>query len=134
MVLHLQNLLNNESYYEKVRELRWPNGKTICPNCSSNEVVKKGFHNNHKAIRKTIFFKVRRKVSWLISSTISNSTTLRARSRSIQLAYGPRRVAISLASCSPSSNFSIGGLDHFLPLSISQKPNSINLLRIISIV
>ena len=52
MVLHLQNLLNDESCYEKIRELRWPNSKITCPNCNSNEVVKKGFHNNHKARRR----------------------------------------------------------------------------------
>ncbi len=52
MVLHLQNLLNNESCYEKVRELRWPSGKVACPDCKSNEVIRKGFHNKHKARRR----------------------------------------------------------------------------------
>lgn len=52
MILHLQNLLNDESCYEKVRELRWPSGKVACPNCNSNEVIKKGFHNKQKARRR----------------------------------------------------------------------------------
>ncbi len=52
MVLHLQDLLNDEACYAKVRELRWPSGKISCPNCNSKDVIKKGFHRNQEARRR----------------------------------------------------------------------------------
>ena len=41
-MLYLQDLLDDEKVYEKVRELRWGDGKVRCPHCGSEDVVKKG--------------------------------------------------------------------------------------------
>jgi transposase-like protein len=48
MVLYLQDLLSDEKCFEKVRELRWPDGVVTCPHCGSSEVKKNGFHNSQK--------------------------------------------------------------------------------------
>jgi len=45
MVLYLQDLLDDEKCFEKVRELRWPDGVVRCPHCDSSSVKKNGFHN-----------------------------------------------------------------------------------------
>lgn len=52
MLLHLQDLLDDEKVYEKVRELRWPDALIQCPHCGSEDVVRKGFHNNQSARRR----------------------------------------------------------------------------------
>jgi transposase-like protein len=60
MFLHLQDLLDDEKVYEKVRELRWPDALVQCPHCGSDDVVpqgisfghRKGFHNNQSARRR----------------------------------------------------------------------------------
>jgi transposase-like protein len=48
MVLYLQDLLSDEKCFEKVRELRWPDGVVRCPHCGSSEVKKNGFHNSQE--------------------------------------------------------------------------------------
>jgi transposase-like protein len=52
MLLHLQDLLDDEKVYEKVRELRWKDGLVRCPRCGSEDVVRKGFHNSQLARRR----------------------------------------------------------------------------------
>jgi transposase-like protein len=52
MILYLQDLLDDEKVYQKVRELRWPDGQVRRPHCDSDDVVRKGYHNNHKARRR----------------------------------------------------------------------------------
>lgn len=52
MILYLQDMLDDEKVYETVRELRWPEGKVLCPHCKSSEIVRKGFHNTEKARRR----------------------------------------------------------------------------------
>jgi transposase-like protein len=41
MELNIQNLVDNKKCYEKVRELRWPEG-VRCPHCKSADVIKRG--------------------------------------------------------------------------------------------
>src|ERR1051326_451801 len=57
-------------------------------------------------LRHLVFFSVRRTVSWLTASTISNATARSASRRRVQLAKpfggGPSRRAMILASSSPS--------------------------------
>src|SRR5208337_1908816 len=85
-----------------------------------------------------VFLSVRRTVSWLIDSTISNVTTCSASSRRLQLENpgggGPRRIAITFASCSPSSNFSRGGSRRGWPLSVNSNPCVTNRSRMFSTV
>jgi transposase-like protein len=52
MLLYLQDLLDDEKVYEKVRELRWQDGLVRCPRCGSEDVVRKGFHNSQPARRR----------------------------------------------------------------------------------
>ena len=54
MVLYLQDLLDDEKCYEKVRELRWADGKVRCPRCGSEEVKRNGYHNTQKARRRYV--------------------------------------------------------------------------------
>lgn len=49
MVLYLQDLLDDEKCFEKVRELRWSDGEVRCPRCGSSEVKRNGYHNTQKA-------------------------------------------------------------------------------------
>src|SRR5262249_24072237 len=75
-----------------------------------------GLRGNHPVfdlpVRHPVFLSVCRTVSWLIEGTISNSTTLSANSRRLQLAKpfggGPNRSAMTFASCSPSSSLGRG--------------------------
>ena len=53
MVLYLQDLLDDEKCYEKVRELRWAE-KVHCPHCGSEEVKRNGYHNTQKARRRYV--------------------------------------------------------------------------------
>jgi transposase-like protein len=48
MLLSIQELLDDEKCYEKVRELRWPEG-VQCPLCNSTEIKKRGKHTHQKA-------------------------------------------------------------------------------------
>src|SRR2546425_10989817 len=84
-----------------------------------------------------VFFNVRRTVSWLIDSTISSATTCSANNLRVQFAKpaggGPKRVAMTLASCSPSSNFGRGSV-RGLPSSVTSKPPLTNRSRICSTV
>lgn len=48
MVLYLQDLFSDQKCFEKVRELRWPDGTVRCPHCDSTAVKKNGFHNTQK--------------------------------------------------------------------------------------
>ena len=52
MLLHLQDLLDDEKVYQTLRELRWPDGQVRCPHCNSSDIVRKGYHNNHQARRR----------------------------------------------------------------------------------
>ena len=52
MVLYLQDMLDDEKVYERVRELRWTEGNVTCAHCGSADVVRKGFHNRQKARRR----------------------------------------------------------------------------------
>lgn len=52
MVLYLQDLLDDERCYEKVRELRWGEGGMRCPRCGSAAVKRNGYHNSQKARRR----------------------------------------------------------------------------------
>ena len=54
MVLYVQDLLDDEKCYEKVRELRWADGKVRCPRCGSEEVKRNGYHNTQKARRRYV--------------------------------------------------------------------------------
>src|SRR6266849_1437926 len=58
------------------------------------------------ALTHAVFLSVRRTVSRLTDSTMANSTTFWANSRMVQFANpfvgGPKRKAITLASCTPS--------------------------------
>src|SRR5262249_14875607 len=90
------------------------------------------------AVGHPVFLSVRRMVSWLMESTISSSTTLRANNRNVQLAYpfgaGPNRIAMILASCSPVSSFGVGGSLRLARSSVSRKPRSTKRWRICSTV
>src|SRR5205085_371170 len=101
-----------------------------------------GLRRNHPVlalpIRQSAFFKVWRIVSWLIESTISNSTTFSANSRRLQLANplggGPNRIAMTWASCSPSSALGRGVCSRDLPSRVTPKPNVTNRSRMFSTV
>ncbi len=54
MGLYLQDLLDDEKCYEKLRELRWSEGKVCCPNCGSSQVKRTGYHNTQKARRRYV--------------------------------------------------------------------------------
>lgn len=49
MVLYLQDLLDDEKCFAKVRELRWSDGSVRCPRCGSEAVKRNGYHNTQKA-------------------------------------------------------------------------------------
>src|SRR5260370_26369670 len=89
-------------------------------------------------IRHAVFFRVRRRVSWLTDATISNSIPLRANSRSDQLAYPgggePRRIAMTFASCSPSNSLGVGGWVRLIPFNACSKPHSTRRRRTFSTV
>ena len=38
-LLNIKSIIDHAKCFEKVRELRWPNG-VACPHCDSNEVIK----------------------------------------------------------------------------------------------
>ena len=40
-LLNIKAIIDNAKCFEKVRELRWPNG-VECPHCHSSEVIKYG--------------------------------------------------------------------------------------------
>ena len=42
MEIRIDQLVDDERCYEKVRELRWPSGAVSCPHCESTEVIKRG--------------------------------------------------------------------------------------------
>src|SRR5581483_5038994 len=90
------------------------------------------------ALRHAVFLSVLRKVSWLIFSTMPNSTTLSANKRSDQLAnpFGglPKRTAMTFASCSPSRILARGGVAGLLAWSVSSKPSVTSRCRIFSTV
>ena len=48
MLLSIQDLVDDTKCYEKVRELRWPNG-VCCPACDSVAIKKRGKHTHQKA-------------------------------------------------------------------------------------
>jgi transposase-like protein len=48
MTLYLQDMLDEDKIFRTVRNLRWAEGKVSCPQCSSNQVVKNGYHNTQK--------------------------------------------------------------------------------------
>ncbi|HLA44228.1 MAG TPA: transposase [Aggregatilineales bacterium] len=48
MLFSIQDLVDDTKCYEKVRELRWPNG-VCCPACDSVEIKKRGKHTHQKA-------------------------------------------------------------------------------------
>lgn len=48
MLLSIQDLVDDAKCYEKVRELRWPNG-VCCPDCDSTTLKKRGKHTKQKA-------------------------------------------------------------------------------------
>jgi len=50
-MIHLQNLLDDAKCYDKVRELRWPEG-VKCPHCASATVTKQGRDTTQPARRK----------------------------------------------------------------------------------
>ncbi|MGI9275352.1 MAG: transposase [Endozoicomonas sp.] len=39
--MKLYDLLDNTKCYERIRELRWPDG-VICPRCNSDEITRQG--------------------------------------------------------------------------------------------
>jgi transposase-like protein len=45
MVLKIQELLDDSKCYEKLREVRWPNG-VHCAHCGFHWITKRGFHTN----------------------------------------------------------------------------------------
>ena len=47
-MLKVKDFIEDERCYEKVRELRWPEG-VQCAHCGSNHVVKNGHHENQRA-------------------------------------------------------------------------------------
>ncbi len=47
-MLSIKDLIDDAKCYEKVRELRWSDGRVKCPNCESKQVNKRGFHNKQK--------------------------------------------------------------------------------------
>ena len=50
-MIHLQNLLDDVKCYDKVRELRWPDG-VRCPHCASATVTKQGHDTTQPARQK----------------------------------------------------------------------------------
>lgn len=50
-MIHLQNLLDNAKCYDKVRELRWPEG-VRCPHCGAGLVTKQGHDTTQPARQK----------------------------------------------------------------------------------
>ena len=54
MTFYLQTMLDEEKVFTTVRSLRWAEGKVSCPQCSSSEVIKNGYHNTQKARQRYI--------------------------------------------------------------------------------
>lgn len=50
--INIRNIIDNAKCYEIIRELRWPNGVTICPKCHSDRVVKNGHHKSQEERQK----------------------------------------------------------------------------------
>jgi transposase-like protein len=46
-ILNIKALVSNASCYEKIRELRWPNG-VCCSQCGSTDVIKRGKDDTQK--------------------------------------------------------------------------------------
>jgi len=44
-MVRIHDLLDNGKCFQKVRELRWPDG-AVCPRCDSREVIKRGFDDS----------------------------------------------------------------------------------------
>jgi transposase-like protein len=42
----IQELIDDAKCYAEVRKVRWPDG-VRCPECGSEHVIKRGFHNRH---------------------------------------------------------------------------------------
>lgn len=47
MISNIKALVSDTSCYEKIRELRWPNG-VCCPRCDSADVIKRGKDDKQK--------------------------------------------------------------------------------------
>jgi len=46
-IVNIKALVSDASCYEKIRELRWPNG-VCCPRCDSTAVIKRGKDDKQK--------------------------------------------------------------------------------------
>jgi transposase-like protein len=54
MTLYLQDMLDEQKIFTRVRQLRWRNGEVSCPHCDSNKSIKNGYHNTQKARQRYI--------------------------------------------------------------------------------
>lgn len=48
MLLKIQDLLDEAQCYDRIREMRWPEGRR-CPECDSERVIRRGFDDQHPA-------------------------------------------------------------------------------------
>ena len=48
MQLKIQDLLDEAQCYDRLREMRWPEGRQ-CPTCDSHRVIRRGFDDDHPA-------------------------------------------------------------------------------------
>jgi transposase-like protein len=42
MLMNIKHLVDEERCYEMIRQLRWPEGKAVCPHCAAKDVAKRG--------------------------------------------------------------------------------------------
>lgn len=51
MDVRIQDLLDAEQCYDRLRELRWPEGRQ-CSHCDSQRVIRRGYHDSEPARRR----------------------------------------------------------------------------------
>lgn len=71
-MFHIQELMDDEKCYEKIRALRWPHScPNACPSCTSNKIVKNGCNNRHPACRRYRCLNCRRRFDDLTGTIFS---------------------------------------------------------------
>jgi transposase-like protein len=71
-MFHIQELMDDEKCYEKIRALRWPRSRpNACPSCTSNKIVKNGCNNRHPACRRYRCLNCRRRFDDLTATIFS---------------------------------------------------------------
>ncbi len=47
MLLKIQNLMDDSQFFDRLREMRWPEGR-ICPFCDGHRVIRRGWDDKHQ--------------------------------------------------------------------------------------